>query len=162
MQRLVLVIMLYNRAIDRLLIIAVPAALFVYASTRPVIRLSPDMPPGFAEVPPHASPQQRAAEEHIAQAYWNQAVTLIQWRYSYGSPLPVEPPDDFQIGAQSAGTAKTARDSQLRYWLRLRRFWDVPSTWTTSHEWNTHWLTDPISNGVEGIQEYVRDLIRRG
>jgi hypothetical protein len=152
----------HNRVIDKLLIIAFPAALFVYASTRPVTRLSPDMPRSFVDVPRHASAQERRGEERIAQAYWNCVATLIQWRYTYGSPLPGDPPDDFQIGALTGATPKAAQDSRIRYWRRLQRIWDTPQAWTTSREWSTLWLTDPLNHGIEGIRQYFRDLIKTG
>lgn len=154
--------MLYNRAIDKLLVIAVPVALFVYASTRPVTQLRPDMPPIFLATPRQASAQQRAAEKRIAQAYWDCTVALIQWRYTYGSPLPDGPPDDFQIGGQTAAALKLAQASRLRYWRQLQKLWNSPDVWITSREWSTRWLTDPLNHGVEGIREYFRDLIKTG
>lgn len=154
--------MLYNRRADRILIIALPAALFVYASTRPVLRLQGTMPAQFADIRPSVSAAQRAEEERIAGAYWNCAVTLMQWRYTYGSPLPEDPPDDFQIDAADAVFQRDAASSRLLYWQRLRRVWTLPQAWEASREWSTHWLTQPVSNGAEGIREYFRDLIRNG
>lgn len=154
--------MLYRRAIDRFLIVAVPAGLFIYLSARPVTRLRPDMPPAFAVAPPHASAAQRALEQRAAQAYWNCAVTLIQWRYPFGSSLPDTPPDEFNTGGEQAGGVKSVQNSEIRYWRRLRRFWDMPSSWTKSREWSTQWLTDPFGHGIEGIREYFRNLIRTG
>lgn len=154
--------MLYNRAIDKLLVFAVPVALFIYASTRPVTQLSPDMPRSFVDPPRHASATARAAEERAAQAYWDCTVTLIQWKYTYGSPLPEYPPDDFEIGALAGATPKADQESRARYWRRLQKVWNLPDTWISSRGWSTRWLTDPLSHGVEGAREYFRDLTKTG
>jgi hypothetical protein len=63
--------MLHNRKLDRLLILIVPAALFVYLSTRPHVRLRADMPRQFVDIPASAGPKQREAEERLAREYWS-------------------------------------------------------------------------------------------
>lgn len=141
---------------------SVPAALFIYASTRPTARLSPDMPRGFVDPLRHASARQRASEERVAQAYWDCVVTLIQWKYTYGSELPDDPPDDFEIGALAGATPKADQGSRVRYWHRLQKLWNSPDAWVTWRGWSTRWLTDPLGHGVEGIQTYFRDLIKTG
>jgi hypothetical protein len=153
----------HNRAIDKLLVLAVPVAIFVYASTRPISRLKPEMPAEFVEAPRYATARQRTAEERIAQAYWNCAVSLIQWRYTYGSRLPDDPPPDaFQIGALDPTGSSLRESSRLRYWRKLQKLWNSPDAWTTSREWSTHWLTDPVRNGIEDFREYFSDLIHTG
>jgi hypothetical protein len=154
--------MVYNRVINRFLLIAVPVALFVYASWRPVTRLSPQMPPTFVDISRQASAPERATEEHIAQAYWDCAVTVIQWEYTYGSSLPDNPPDEFQMYAGDSVNLGVHPDSRLRYWWRLQQAWYSPETWTTSREWTMRWLTDPFNHGVEGIRGYFRSLIKTG
>jgi hypothetical protein len=152
----------YHRVISRLVLLAVPTALFAYASSRPVTRLRPDMPARFVDAPRHASAQQRAAEQGVAQAYWDCAVTLMQWQYTYGSQLPNKPPDDFQADTAEAVSWKADPESRLRYWRRLRKLWNSPDAWTTWREWSMRWLTDPLSDGVEAIREYFRNLIQTG
>jgi hypothetical protein len=152
----------YHRVMSRLVLLAVPTALFVYASSQPITRLRPDMPSNFVDPPRNASAQQRAREERVAQAYWDCAVTLMQWQYTYGSPLPNKPPDDFQVDTADAVSWQVPPESRLRYWRRLQTLWNSPDAWTTWREWSTRWLTDPLSHGLEGIREYFRNLIQTG
>jgi hypothetical protein len=154
--------MLHHFAISRILIPAIPAALFIYASTRPVTTLSPEMPAQFVDIPRHATARQRAAEKQIAQQYWNCAVELIRWQYTYGSPLPEKPPDDFQMYPGNLVDARGRHDSRRRYWRRLRNLWNSPEAWVTSREWSKNWLTDLLSDAVEAIREYLSSLIRTG
>ncbi|HLI34556.1 MAG TPA: hypothetical protein VKW70_05885, partial [Terriglobia bacterium] len=59
-----------KRTIDRLLVLVVPAGLFIYASTRPLMRLQADMPMEFF-LKPRREPMSRAAAENVARAYWD-------------------------------------------------------------------------------------------
>jgi hypothetical protein len=152
--------MLYNRTIDRFLIVAVPAGLFVYASTRPIVRLRADMPAQFVDAPASASAKHRAEEERMARAYWNCAVALVQWKHSYGSPLPEIPPAEFRIDEKTAPASEAASLSRLRYWHQLQSLWLSPEVWTASREWNTQWLTETIAHVVEGIEDYFGDLLK--
>lgn len=181
--------------------VTVPAVLFVYASTRPIVRLRADMPPRFADVSKTAGVAQRKVEQRLAETYWNCALTFIQWKYSYGSPLPDHPPDEFRIrvampavpgpsnakapqepdaglnggglagsdpdGVEAAGAAARLRrkrpppdpveDSRLRYWRRLQELWVSPEAWQRSREWNTEWMTGPVTEAVEWSEDYVRN-----
>ncbi len=153
--------MLYNRKIDRAVIIIVPVALFVYLSTRPRVRLRADMPPDFAEVAQIADPAQRAREVHLAQEYWNCALNVIQWKFTYGSPLPDNPPDEFRSGDASSKVSDISATSRVRYWERLRKAWLMPKSWTTSRQWSTDWLTNPIRDAWRWTESYFRDLFSR-
>src|SRR5579863_4595641 len=116
--------LLYNRAIDKILILLIPTALFLYASNRNVLRLRAVMPLQFVDT--SVSPRQRASEEQIAREYWNCALTFVQWKYTYGSPLPAEPPEDFRIDDRLIGGAGAGPSSRLRYWHRLQQLWLSP------------------------------------
>jgi hypothetical protein len=153
--------MLY-RAVGKLLVLVIPVALFISASMRPVMRLNPEMPRGFVDASAHASAQERAAEERTAHAYWDSVVELIQWKYTFGSSLPDDPPDDFEIGTLAGVIPNAEEDSRVRYWHRMQKLWNSPDSWITSRQWNIHWLTDPVSHDIESIREYVRDLIKTG
>ena len=151
--------MLHNRTIDRVLIVAVPVVLFVYASTRPILRLRADMPRDFVDTSAARAAQKRVEEHRIALAYWQCALTVIQWRHSYGSRLPPKPPADFRILVPGA-PPEAASASRLRYWERLRQFWVTPDSWKSSREWNTHWLTDPITDAGNSLAAYVSNLVK--
>ena len=154
--------MLYNRKIDRVLLLLVPVALIVYASTRPHFRLRAEMPPEFVDLPSSASRQQRTAEERLAKEYWQVVQMSIQWKYTYGASLPDSPPVEFRVTDSPAyGSAREAT-SRLRYWRRLRKVWVLRSSWVRSQEWSTSWLTDPIKRAAAWLQNYVADLFARG
>jgi hypothetical protein len=147
--------MLYNRKIDRLLVLVVPIALFIYASTRPHMRLRADMPPEFAETASSMSPKRRADEEKLASEYWECALTSIQWKYTYGSPLPDSPPAEFRVVANTTTDTETrGASARSRYWRRLQKVWLLPSSWVSSHEWSTSWLTDAIKNVFSWVNNY--------
>ena len=151
--------MLYNRTVDRFLLVAIPAGLFVYASTRPIVRLRADMPSQFVDAPASASAKHRAEEERTARAYWNCAVTLIQWKHSYGSPLPEMPPPEFRIDEKPVAPGMVS-DARLRYWHRLQSLWLSPEVWTASRGWSTQWLTEPIAQAAGGIEDYFGSLLK--
>ncbi len=152
--------MLYNRRIDRILLLIVPAALFVYASTRPHVRLRVKMQPQFVDVRPSASREERAAEERLAQEYWQLVLSDIQWKHTYGSPLPDLPPEEFRVSNPTLNPGQ-ASSSRLRYWRRLQKIWALPSSWETSQEWSTDWLTEPINKALVWLRNYVKDLFAK-
>ncbi len=154
--------MLYNRKIDRLLIVLVPAGLFIYASTRPHMQLSADMPRDFVDFQATADPKQREAEERNAREYWNLALTVIQWKYTYGSTLPDSPPEEFRLKRQVAPESESDTSSRSRYWRRLDKVWLQPTSWVTSRSWRTDWLTAPVEDCARWIDNHVRNLIQRG
>jgi hypothetical protein len=114
------------------------------------------MPAKFVDSPRHANAHQRTREERMAHAYWDCAVTLMQWQYTYGSPLPNKPPDDFRVDTTDVIPWKADPASRLRYWHRLQKLWNSPDSWTTWHEWSMRWLTDPVSHATEDIREYFQ------
>jgi hypothetical protein len=151
--------MLHNRIDDRLLILFVSAGLFVYASTRPQVRLRANMPPQFVDIPASAGPKPREAEERLAREYWNCVLTVIQWKYTRGSQLPDSPPEQFRVNTQSAPGSEPVSSSRVRYWHRLQLVWLMPSSWVTSREWSTDWLTGPIKQGGAWIGNYFKNLL---
>ncbi len=150
--------MLYRRKIDRLLIVIVPVGLFIYMSTRPHVRLRADMPPEFVDVQTSATQRQRAAEENLAKEYWSLALTNIQWKYTFGSPLPDSPPEEFRVRGQPARGPDISGSTQARYWRQLQKVWLQPSSWVTSRDWSTDWLTGSIKKGADWIAGYIGDL----
>jgi hypothetical protein len=151
--------MLYNRKVDRFLIMVVPVALFLYASTRPIVRLRTEMPLSFVDTAASATAKQRAAEERLARKYWSVAISVIQWRYTYGSPLPDTPPQEFRVYGESPSVSAPLSDSRLRYWHRLQQAWPSPEVWQKSREWSTQWLTDPVVRAGEWLDRTVKDAV---
>jgi hypothetical protein len=128
--------MAHRRKFDILIIGALLLAAIAYGSLRSELRLRADMPVEFFEGS-HLPPAERASEEKIAAAYWNCAVKQVQWKYGYASRLPDDPPPEFSVSSSEIGPV--AKDDAVRrqYWLRLRRIWNVSSTWKAQYEWTT-------------------------
>jgi hypothetical protein len=151
--------MLYNRKIDRLLIVVVPIGLFLYASTRPTMRLRADMPAQFTDASASASSRQRAAEADLARKYWALAISAVQWRYTYGSPLPDTPPDDFRLFGDVPAGSEPLSASRFRYWHRLQLVWLSPDAWKVTHAWSTQWLTDPLMRAGDWFDRSFKDFV---
>lgn len=149
-----------HRRIDRLLLVLIPVAFFVYESTRPLMTLQADVPSRFMEASPGDDSSRRASKQRAAQAYWNCALTFVQWKYTYGAPLPEDPPDDFRIDAKTYGADAAGAASRLRYWNRLREVWLLPGSWRQSREWSTSWLTEPVVKAATGLSDFFKELFR--
>jgi hypothetical protein len=149
-----------HRRIDRFLLLMIPAAFFVYQSTRPLMRLQADVPTQFLDAIPGARSNHRAAEERVARAYWNCAVTFVQWRHTYGSPLPQDPTDDFRIDAKTYGADAASEASRLHYWNKLREAWLLPASWRQSREWSTAWVIDPATRAVNRLSDSFKELFK--
>ncbi len=147
--------MLYTPALNKYLVVLVPAALLLYGTSHPVNRLRTDMPASFVDVPASVTQARRDTAAKVAQAYWNVAVNTIQWQYEFGSSLPADPPDNFQIDLKLFGARP---DSRSRYWARLRQVWSSPESWRTRLEWSSSRLTRPASQAEQWISDYLRDI----
>ena len=148
--------MLYSPALNKYLIVLIPAAMLLYTTSHPVSRLRLDMPASFAEVSTRASAVDRAEAARVAQAYWNVAVEKLQWRCGFGCPLPADPPDDFRISDE---LFEARLDSRARYWGRLRKAWTSPGSWRTEREWSTTWLTRPASRFMQWVSDYEHSIL---
>jgi hypothetical protein len=115
----------------------------VYLSTRPVMHLQSEVPADFVEQSPSWSAKRRAREKDVAQGYWRVALASLEERYPFGSELPAEPPDEFQVENKSVPpvSPKALAESRAHYWEKLRRIWVDRQSWEEHHEWNTQWTT---------------------
>jgi hypothetical protein len=174
--------LLYNRTVDKRLILLLPALSFLYCSWRPVFSLRAEMPPQFVDVSAGATPVARAREQRLALAYWDVARTVIRWKYTYGASLPNDPPPEFAVseegitrpGAPSKpdskragnprpavqGARTAASGSRLRYWRKLQEVWTEPYAWKARRQWSTAWFTGPIRRVRANFQDWCRNLIR--
>lgn len=160
----------YNRTIDKLLVLLLPATWFLYYSWRPAYQLRVDMPSQFVDVPAGASATQRAGEERLAHAYWDLARKAFRPRFTYGSALPDDPPPDFKLSLTTA-TAPAARTrtnvtapevpgSQLRYWRKLQQLWLEPYAWDENRQWSTAWFTGPLRRLYINFQDYLSNRFK--
>ena len=135
-------------AIIFFVIIIVLALIFVHSSLRSQNRLAIDPPAEFSAAPADWSAQRKVAEQKLARAYWDLAVNIVQWRYTYANALPASPPPEFQLKAASSLSSATVPDgSRDFYWQRLRQVW--PYAWRQSYVWDTRWVSK-LTGGLQG------------
>ena len=106
------------------------------STTHAVIQLQNDPPAEFIDDNPSYNAKRRAREEDVAQAFWRTAVMDLQERYPFGSQLPFDPPDEFQIDKKYAptGGSKALADMRSLYWDKLRDMWGQRRFWVESQE----------------------------
>jgi len=149
----------FRQLIDRLVIALLVVGFVAYASTRPTYRLRVDMPSEFLDAPASWPPEKRATEDKVARAYWYCVLTVIQPKYSFGDPLPLNPPAEFKIITPDLAEGATDTDTRLDYWHRLQHIWYLAGTWRKEQRWNFQWLTDPVKSGVRRLHDYVERLV---
>lgn len=126
-------------------LVLILAGLFVYRSTRPVVRLSADPPPSFYDHNRNWGHQQ-TQHERVARAYWNVAIQQIQNRYSPAWPLPADPPPQFRISAEATTLESGMMTARNYYWERLRNVWNERDAWVVSYGWNTSWAESALNS----------------
>lgn len=152
--------------------VAVAGLLFVYLSTRPVLRLRTDPPPSFYDASFKWNKEERQDQNSVAQAYWRVAVHQIQGRYSPESPLPADPPPQFRISQAAGDAGRDAIASRVHYWYRLREVWRQRDAWAVSYRWNTGWVENSldslehnsprwVSNSWQAIIDWVDTVEQR-
>jgi hypothetical protein len=116
--------------------------LAIYLSASPVVRLQVRPPAAFFDDSPSLNAKQRAREDELARAYWDIAVRDIEAKYSSGSTLPADPPDDFKVGEKGpSGTIlKVDAAARTRYWQKLREVWAQPDSWERTSNWSLDWI----------------------
>lgn len=135
--------------------------LFVYRSTRPVVRLSDEPPPAFYDYNRKWDRQEMRRERQLARAYWNVAVLRIQRYYSPNRPLPVDPSPRFKVSKPgSTGDSDNLAD-RVHYWYRLRHVWKERDAWVLSYGWNTDWVANSLNAAPNYLPKHVADAFRR-
>jgi len=143
--------------LEKIVIPLVVLGLIGYVSYRPKFRLRVDMPPAFVDASSALPAAKRVPEERIARAYWDCAVTEIQWKYSRAY-LPPHPPPEFTVASEDSVAIATGPGSQARYWDKLQEVWYLPGTWTESYEWDFGWLRDPLVSLRVRFSNYLDKL----
>jgi len=149
--------MLIRWKIEKFVIPLLAVGLIAYMSYRPKFRLRLDMPPAFVDVSSSPPTQKQVPEEVLARAYWDCAVTEIQWKYSRAY-LPPSPPLEFNATSGESGAIASDPGARARYWQKLQEVWYLPSTWTKSYEWDLGWLRDPLVSLRGRFQDYIQKL----
>jgi hypothetical protein len=114
----------------------------IYASSSPVVRLRTKPPAAFFEESPSWNAKQRAREDELARAYWDIAVRDIETKYGFGTTLPTDPPDSFEVEEKGAlgTTPRVDSAARARYWEKLRDVWPRSDSWERTSDWNLHWI----------------------
>jgi hypothetical protein len=128
--------MAIRRKHDIVVIIALVLMVIAYGSFRSEFRLQPNMPVEFFDGS-RLPAAKRAAEQKIAAAYWNCAVTQVQWKYGYASRLPDGPPPEFSVSSSEIGPVANDDAIRRQYWSKLRATWHVSSVWKTQYGWSS-------------------------
>lgn len=134
--------------------------LFVYRSTRPVMRLRADPPPSFYDYSRSLNKEERQHQRRLAEAYWNVAVHRIQAHYSPNRPLPENPPPQFRIGQAEKSMEADVATSRVHYWFGLREVWSERDAWNASYGWNTDWVENAINSTPQYMPQWVSNLFQ--
>jgi hypothetical protein len=118
------------------LVALAPTILFIYLSTRPVMRLRLDPPAEFLAAIGDAPPKRQATEERVARAYWDWAYLHLQRKYSFAAQLPDDPPVEMEVDGKDFPTGLEADLTKHRYWRKLREIWAMPQAWEKSSLWD--------------------------
>jgi hypothetical protein len=140
------------QVLDKLLVALLLLGLIVYLSTRPTWRLRSDAPPEFLVGAASGSEDKRGIDEKVGRAYWYCALTVIQAKYGFGEPLPLNPPPEFKISATDLGANASRPATRNYYWQRLRLIWYQASTWKEDREFNLRWLMFPVKAVIERLR----------
>ena len=127
--------MAMRRKYDVVIIVAVVLGGLAFACFRQERRLQSSMPLEFFD-PTKFPPAKRAVEEKVAAAYWNSAVTQVQWKYGYASRLPEAPPPEFGISSAEVGPVAKDDAVRRRYWAQLRSTWYLTDAWKSEYAWS--------------------------
>ena len=147
--------MFSKKTVTLMFVVAVLAAL-AYAAFQPTMRLKADMPKDFADDSKTWTPQRRGQEERIARAYWQCVVNSVQWNSGYGHRLPDDPPADFLITAQDAGTAALDAGSRIRYWHNTQRVWYVPNNWEKTYGFDLNSISISLQAAGTRLELFLR------
>jgi hypothetical protein len=152
--------MTVRRKYDIPVIVALFLAIVGYGASRTEYRLQPSMPREFFDST--AVPAAKRASEHkIAAAYWDCAVKQIQWKYGYASRLPDEPPREFSVSPTEIGPAAQDATIRGRYWLQLRKIWNMSSAWKTEYQWSSISFRQSLRSIGEWWGQATRDMMHQ-
>jgi hypothetical protein len=114
----------------------------IYVSSSPVVRLRAKPPQAFFDESQRLIAKQRTREDQLARAYWDIALRNIETKYRFGSILPADPPDSFQVEEKDpSGTIlKVDAAARTRYWEKLREVWAQSDSWERTSDWNLDWI----------------------
>jgi hypothetical protein len=137
--------------------VAAVALITIFLSAQQQSRLKATPPEKFFSP---ATNKGKDVEAEIAAGYWTCARNVIQFKYHYGSMLPLEPPSDFALpsGGPAGITIAAQKRARLRYWENLRQVWLLPDSWDTSYTLDFSWVRSGIDRLKTGRLPRLREL----
>jgi hypothetical protein len=149
--------MFFRHHTDKLIYPIILVMLLVFISYRPKYRLRTEMPSLFFT---GAGLGKNDSQRKVATAYWQSALSDVQWKYPHGHPLPVDPPEEFRVADKAI--VALAADVSVRslYWRRLQEVWTSPDAWSENYEWDWSWASDPFSSASEWIKDVADDWLK--
>lgn len=147
-----------RRKCDFVAILLFVLVVLAIASFRSEFRLRSAMAPEFFDEKRVAA-EKRASEERIARAYWNCAVTQVQWKYGYAHRLPEQPVEEFKLNAAELGPIAQDEVARRYYWRQLRMSWDVTTVWETKWDFSFVAFRQSLQTGGQWWKELVRSIV---
>lgn len=120
---------------------------------RPTRNLRSDPPPEFTAV----KLQQGVDQREWTQAYWDCARSLRR-KYTYGVPLPHDPPAEFRIPQEGSISRGAAEETRQAYWKRLQKIWVSSAAWETDYDVRSEW----VSAATRTLRELESDIVKAG
>ena len=77
---------------------------------------------------------------------------MIQWKYSRGTSLPEQVPEEFRL-VHVPGQATDDGAARIAYWSKLREEWFRPENWHTTYALDFGW---PVRNAESISREVLR------
>jgi len=142
-------------------LLLLPVGVIGFLSHRPVMmRLKPELPPGFVEVREEWNAEQRAAEERTARAYWQLALGIVQSQYAYGTNPPEDPVPEFKLGEREfpEGSSEASPAMRAKYWKRVREAWPLPQAWQQQHEWTLAWFPEMMTRVAMATSRFFSSI----
>jgi hypothetical protein len=111
------------------------------------VKLTDEVPADFVTLRAPAAPPKTT----IAEAYWQVAERVIQWKYNRTLALPGQMPPEFRLASESATVEDRA--ARVAYWAKLREEWLRPENWHTTYGFDVSW---PLRNARSLSREVLR------
>jgi hypothetical protein len=102
----------------------------------------------------------KGPDTDMARGYWVAAVSIIQWKYTRTSALPVQPPVDFKLVEDSGkGADEESQAARVAYWARLREEWLKTDNWHKTYSFDLSWMARDAESVSRAATNFVRDHI---
>jgi hypothetical protein len=147
--------MFFRHSLDKLIYPLIGLGILTYTSYRPKYHLRTQMPAAFFPAATSSGSGRQGPERRIAEAYWKSACSNIQWKFPYGSPLPLDAPSEFQVDARLTPAAQSDPATRLLYWHRLHQVWPLKESWEPQYEWDFSWAHDPLTSAGQWLRDHI-------